>query len=408
MNEINQGKQANLIILVASLGYFVDIYDLVLFSIVRRSSLLGIGVPESQLLETGVDLLNWQMGGMLLGGILWGMLGDKKGRLSVLFGSIIMYSLANLLNGMVQDVQTYAVLRFIAGMGLAGELGAGITLVSEVMNPEKRGIGTMLVATIGISGAVAAALVGDLFDWRISYYIGGGMGLALLFMRIGIRESLVFLSLREVHVARGNFFSLFNKREKAVRYLSIIAVAVPVWFFVGILITFAPEVTREMGMQGQLPDTGKAIMFAYIGITAGDLFSGLLSQLLRSRKKALLVFLSLTLCGCVAYFFLATKSLFAFYTLATLTGFATGYWAVFMTSAAEQFGTNIRSTVTTTAPNFVRGAVIPMTMGFKFLSPHLGVPAAAAAVGLVTFVIAFLAWIKLKETFGRPLDFIEE
>lgn len=408
MSEINQRKQANLIILVASLGYFVDIYDLVLFSIVRRSSLMGIGVPESQLLETGVDLLNWQMGGMLLGGILWGILGDKKGRRSVLFGSIIMYSLANLLNGMVQDVSSYAALRFIAGMGLAGELGAGITLVSEVMNPEKRGIGTMLVATIGISGAVAAALVGDLFDWRISYYIGGGMGLALLFMRIGIRESLVFMSLREVKVSRGNFLTLFNKKEKAVRYLSVIAVAVPVWFFVGILITFSPELTRAMGMKGQLPDTGKAIMFAYIGITAGDLFSGLLSQLLRSRKKALLVFLSLTFCGCIVYFFVATKSLFAFYTVATLTGFATGYWAVFMTSAAEQFGTNIRSTVTTTAPNFVRGAVIPMTMGFKFLSPHLGVPQAAAAVGLLSFAIAFLAWIKLKETFGKPLDFIEE
>jgi predicted MFS family arabinose efflux permease len=397
----------NLMILVAALGYFVDIYDLVLFSIVRMPSLRSIGVPEAELLNVGVDLLNYQMGGMLLGGILWGVVGDKKGRLSVLFGSILMYSLANIFNGMVTSVPAYAALRFIAGMGLAGELGAGITLVSEIMHKDKRGLGTTIVATIGISGAVVAALVGDIFDWRIAYYIGGAMGLALLLLRMGVYESGMFQEAKSKKVKRGNFFSLITNRERAIRYFSVIAIAVPVWFVVGILITFSPEVTKAMGMQGQLPDPGKSIMFAYIGITVGDLASGLLSQYWRSRKKVIALFLSLTVRMCVAYFLFATVNLFVFYSIAVLIGFATGYWAVFMTAAAEQFGTNIRATATTTAPNFVRGAVIPITILFKYLSPTLGITHAAMLVGIFTFVLGYIALYNLRETFGKDLNFTE-
>jgi|688.fasta_scaffold03854_9 MFS family permease len=397
----------NLMILVAALGYFVDIYDLVLFSIVRMPSLRSIGVPEAELLNVGVDLLNYQMGGMLLGGILWGVVGDKKGRLSVLFGSILMYSLANIFNGMVTSVPAYAALRFIAGMGLAGELGAGITLVSEIMHKDKRGLGTTIVATIGISGAVVAALVGDIFDWRIAYYIGGAMGLALLLLRMGVYESGMFQEAKSKKVKRGNFFSLITNKERAIRYFSVIAIAVPVWFVVGILITFSPEVTKAMGMQGQLPDPGKSIMFAYIGITVGDLASGLLSQYWRSRKKVIALFLSLTVLMCVAYFLFATVNLFVFYSIAVLIGFATGYWAVFMTAAAEQFGTNIRATATTTAPNFVRGAVIPITILFKYLSPTLGITHAAMLVGIFTFVLGYIALYNLRETFGKDLNFTE-
>ena len=398
----------NLMILVAALGYFVDIYDLVLFSIVRLPSLRDIGVQESDLLNVGVDLLNYQMGGMLIGGIIWGIVGDKKGRLSVLFGSILMYSLANIFNGMVTSVPAYAALRFIAGMGLAGDLGAGITLVSEIMHKDKRGLGTTIVATIGISGAVAAALVGDFFDWRIAYYIGGAMGLALLLLRMGVYESGMFHEVKSKKVKRGNFLSLILNKERALRYFSVIAIAVPVWFVVGILITFSPEVTKAMGMKGDLPDPGKAIMFAYIGITIGDLASGLLSQYLSSRKKVIALFLSLTVIMCVFYFLMAASSLFVFYSIAVLIGFATGYWAVFMTAAAEQFGTNIRATATTTAPNFVRGAVIPITILFKMLSPQTGITMAAIIVGILTFILGFIALYNLKETFGRDLNFTED
>jgi MFS family permease len=400
-------EQHNLMILVAALGYFVDIYDLVLFSIVRIDSLKGIGVPADKLLTCGVDLLNWQMGGMLVGGIIWGVIGDRRGRLSVLFGSILMYSLANIANGLVNSVEMYAALRFIAGMGLAGELGAGITLVSEVMHHERRGIGTMLVATIGISGAVAAALVGDYFDWRISYFIGGGMGLLLLVLRIGVYESGLFARVKHLNVERGNFLSLILNPSRALRYFSVIAIAVPVWYVVGILITFAPEMAKALGMQGALPDPGTSIMFTYAGITLGDLGSGLLSQFLRSRKKAIAIFMGMTVFFTAMYFLFAAKSLFVFYAIATCVGFATGYWAVFMTSAAEQFGTNIRATATTTAPNFVRGAVIPITMGFRFLQPALGTVESAILVGTITFSVAFFALYLLRETFGKDLNFTE-
>jgi putative MFS transporter len=403
----NLRQQQNLMILVAALGYFVDIYDLVLFSIVRVDSLRGIGVSEDLLLSIGVDLLNWQMGGMLLGGIIWGVIGDKRGRLSVLFGSILMYSLANIANGFVNTVETYAALRFIAGMGLAGELGAGITLVSEIMHHERRGIGTMLVATIGISGAVVAALVGDVFDWRISYFIGGGMGLLLLLMRIGVYESGLFAKVKHLKVDRGNFFSLLFQPARAIKYFAVIAIAVPVWYVVGILITFAPEMAAAMGMPQPYPDPGSSIMFAYIGITLGDLVSGLLSQYLKSRKKAIALFMGMTVFFTIIYFLYAGTSQFVFYTIAVLIGFATGYWAVFMTSAAEQFGTNIRATATTTAPNFVRGAVIPITLLFKYLKPMLGTVESAMLVGAITFSVAFLALYLLKETFGRDLNFTE-
>lgn len=247
-------------VLVAALGYFVDIYDLILFSIVRVSSLTDIGVPADQLLTKGVLLLNMQMAGMLIGGIAWGVLGDKRGRLSVLFGSILMYSVANILNAFVHDVPTYAVLRLLAGIGLAGELGAGITLVSEIMPRETRGYATALVAAVGICGAVVAALVGDFFEWRTAYIVGGVMGIALLLLRIGVHESGMFQQVKAEPHARGRFLQLFATRERATRYLSIIIIGVPIWYVVGILITFSPEFGRAMGF-ADIPRAGTAVMY---------------------------------------------------------------------------------------------------------------------------------------------------
>lgn len=397
----------NIIVLVSALGYFVDIYDLVLFSIVRKTSLLDLGIAEGAMLTEGVALLNWQMGGMLVGGILWGMLGDKKGRISVLFGSIFLYSIANILNGFITDTTQYAALRFIAGIGLAGELGAGITLVSETMTKENRGYGTMMVATIGISGAVVAALVGDFFSWRTAYFVGGGMGLLLLVMRFGVYESGMYNNSKGLSMQRGDFLKLFSTWKQTSKYLSVIFIAVPVWYVVGILITFSPEVGKDMGMT-ELPNPGMAIMFSYIGITLGDLASGLMSQLLKSRIKVIRGFLTLTLLMVVVYFLFAANSLVGFYTISACVGFATGYWAVFMTTASEQFGTNIRSTVTTTAPNFVRGAVLPITWGFQFLKGYMSTTTSAIVIGILTFTLAYIALAQLKETFGKDLDYQEE
>lgn len=402
----SQNKHVSIIIIVAALGYFVDIYDLILFSIVRISSLKSLGVASDQLLSNGVLLLNMQMAGMLIGGVIWGILGDKKGRVSVLFGSIILYSIANIGNGLVQTIPQYAILRFIAGIGLAGELGAGITLVSEVMSKESRGYGTMIVATIGIFGAVVAALVGDFFEWRIAYYIGGGLGLLLLFLRVGIYESGMFKSLTTEKVKKGAFIQLFTDKHRLLKYLSCILIGVPIWFVVGVLITFSPEFAVKLGISDAI-SAGKAVMHCYIGLAIGDLTSGYLSQLLKSRKKVVLLFLSLTSFFIVVYLFLNHFGSFYFYALCLLLGISGGYWAVFVTNASEQFGTNLRATVTTSVPNFVRGATVPLTLLFQFISSYTGIIYSALLVALITLIIAFVSISRLDETYGKDLDYIE-
>jgi putative MFS transporter len=348
------------------------------------------------------------MAGMLIGGIAWGVLGDKKGRLSVLFGSIILYSLANLANGMVQTVGQYQVLRFIAGIGLAGELGAGITLVSEIMSKEKRGYGTTLVATIGILGAIMAYFVSQYWDWRTAYFVGGGLGLALLVLRISVFESGMFKSLRESPVKRGNFLQLFTRRDLFSRYIKCILVGLPTWFVVGILVTLAPEFSKNFGMTDVVTTGGKAIMWCYTGLTLGDLSSGLLSQYLKSRKKALLAFHLFSLGTILFYLTSGNISQDFFYFKIFLIGFGVGYWAVFVTIAAENFGTNMRATVTTTVPNFARGALVPITMFFKSLAPSLGIISSAYIVGGVCIAIALTVLYFLPETYGRDLDFLEQ
>ncbi|MES2854416.1 MAG: MFS transporter, partial [Bdellovibrionota bacterium] len=369
-------------IVVASLGYFVDIYDLLLFSIVRVASLKELGVPEDQMLEKGAFLINTQMAGLLVGGVLWGILGDKRGRLSVLFGSIFLYSAANIGNAFVQTVDQYAVLRFIAGVGLAGELGAGITLISELLPQRLRGYGTSIVAAIGILGAVFGGIVADYFNWRTAYIIGGVMGFLVLLLRVGVRESGMFHRAKETGVARGNFFSIFFKGETLKKYVAVILIGVPIWYVIGILVTFTPEFGRSWGMV-DVPTAGRAVLFCYAGLALGDFTSGLFSQALQSRKKAILAYLLGTAASIVLYMFVARQSVFVYYGTCVVMGFFAGYWAMFVTVAAEQFGTNIRSTVTTSVPNFVRASVIPLTMMFQYWIPGMGVMWAGAATGVV-------------------------
>jgi MFS family permease len=395
-------------VIVAALGYFVDIYDLVLFSIVRVPSLKELGVEGRALIDNGVYLLNMQMIGMLLGGILWGWLGDRKGRLKIMFASIIMYSLANIANGFVTSLSAYGLLRLIAGIGLAGELGAGITLVSEVLHTRIRGYGTMLVASIGVSGAILANIVANSYDWRTAFFIGGGLGLLLLLARFRVAESGMYRAMEEKNISnRGNMLSLFTDRNRFFRYLNSILIGVPIWFVVGVLITFSPEFATDLGIEEPV-SAGNAVMFCYLGLVFGDLSSGMLSQLLRSRKKAVLVFMALTV-GAVALYFLQGKSSVAFfYGVCVFLGFAGGYWAIFITVAAEQFGTNLRATVATTVPNLVRGMVVPITMFFQFSRGFLGLRYGALLVGAVCSIAAFLSLAALEETFHKDLDYLEE
>jgi len=399
-------KSVSVIVIVAALGYFVDIYDLILFSIVRVASLKGLGiVDDAGLKDTGLLLLNIQMAGMLLGGILWGILGDKKGRISVLFGSIIMYSVANILNGMVQDVNQYAVLRFIAGIGLAGELGAGITLVSEVMGKESRGYGTTIVASVGILGAVAAALVADYFEWRTAYYVGGGLGLILLFLRIGVYESGMFKNIQKESIGRGQFQHLFTDWKRFKKYVKCILIGSPLWLVVGILMTFSDAFAKQLGVAGVAPS--KSVMFCYIGLAAGDFLSGFLSHYFKSSKKIIFYFILATNILMVIYLFFNSYGTFYFYTICLLLGVSCGYWAVFVTNASEQFGTNLRATVTTSVPNFVRGSLVPLTLLFQLLNPSVGIINSAAIVAAISLVFAYISAIRLEETYGKDLDYVE-
>ena len=398
-------KNVSAIVIVAALGYFVDIYDLILFSIVRISSLKSLGVTGDALLSDGVMLLNMQMAGMLIGGILWGILGDKRGRISVLFGSIIMYSVANILNGFVMDVQQYAILRVIAGIGLAGELGAGITLVSEVMSKESRGYGTTIVASVGILGAVVAAFVADIFDWRTAYFVGGGLGLLLLFLRIGVYESGMFRNIKKDEIGRGQFQHLFTNWTRFKKYVKCILIGAPLWFVVGVLITFSDAFAKALGVEGIAP--AKSVMFTYIGLAFGDLLSGYLSQYFKSRKKIIFAFILSTNILIVIYLFFNSFGSFYFYSICLLLGVSCGYWAVFVTNASEQFGTNLRATVTTTVPNFVRGAVVPLTLLFQYLKGPTGIIYSAAIVAGIALLLAYISASKLEETYGKDLDYIE-
>ena len=407
-------RAVKLAVVVAALGYFVDVYDLILFGTVRRPSLIELGftTPE-QLTSEGLFLFNMQMSGLLLGGILWGVLGDRRGRLSVLFGSIITYSVANLANGAVQTVDQYAICRFVAGIGLAGERGAGITLVAELMDRQRRGLATAVVAGVGLLGGVAAGIIGGgipaIYEgayWRTAYYIGGGMGLSLLVLRIGVSESGMFNTTVAAKVSRGNFLSLFTMGRRTLRYLALIGVGVPVWYIIGILITFSDRIGGALGLHPE-PRPATALMVVYIGAALGDLGSGLLSQWLQSRRRALAIFLAGTTLAVVAYFTLGGLSQTAFYITCACLGLFGGYWAVFVTMAAEQFGTNLRATVATTTPNFVRGSAVLLALAFQQLQASLGIVGAAVMVGVIAIGIAVLGLCMLRETFGVDLDYVE-
>ena len=408
MSQVNIKRDVlNLTVIVSALGYFVDIYDLVLFSIVRVASLKDLGVPEPELLTVGVRLLNMQMTGMLIGGIVWGILGDKLGRVSVLFGSILMYSLANIANGLVSDVESYAWLRLIAGIGLAGELGAAITLVSESLPKESRGIGTSVVAGIGVSGALLAATVGKHFHWQTAYIIGGCLGLTLLLLRVKMLESGMFHQVSEdTNVRRGDIRMLFSNLERFGRYIDCILIGIPLWFVIGILVTFSPEICRELGATGPV-SAGDGIFWAYAGLVVGDIGSGIVSQWLRSRKATLWIFQIASAALILVFLFSRGMSPEYYYSLCFLMGCAVGYWAIFVTVAAEQFGTNLRATVTTTVPNFVRGSVVVITTAFTYLKGSVGTVQSALTVGMVCVVVGLFALKRVKETFGRDLNWIE-
>jgi MFS family permease len=396
-----------LAVIVSALGFFVDVYDLLLFGIIRKPSLSDLGLTPDEILDKGEFLISIQMTGLLLGGIIWGILGDKKGRLSVLFGSILMYSIANILNGMVVNITQYAILRFIAGVGLAGELGAGITLISELLPKEKRGVAAAMVASFGILGAVTAFFMKEFFEWRVCYYIGGGMGLFLLVLRVSVHESSLYTQLTSTNVQRGNFLMFFNNRERFRRYMMCILIGLPAWYIIGVLVTFSDKFGEAFGIPGI--DPGKAIMVQYFAIAFGDLTVGLLSQYLRSRKKALIIFYGITIFFVTLFFLQHGGSATSFYLICAGLGYGTGFTVVYITMSAEQFGTNLRATAAITIPNMVRGVLPLIILLFKFTRGVFDSYVTGGWVtGAILLTIGLAATWKLEETFGKDLDFVEK
>jgi MFS family permease len=411
MNNAPRHTLFNVTVVVAALGYFVDIYDLLLFGIIRMPSLQSLGLSPEQVKLDGEIILQWQMWGLLIGGIISGVIGDKRGRLSVLFGSIILYSAANIANGFVETVEQYKWIRFIAGLGLAGELGAGITLVSEVVPKQKRGLATSFVAGIGLTGAVLAYFMKQQFDWRTCYFIGGGLGIALLLLRISVLESSMFHQVKKQGVSRGNFLLFFTSADRFKRYLFGILIGLPTWYVIGILVTFSNDFGQAFGIKDKI-DPGKAIMFAYAGISVGDILIGMVSQWLRSRLKALYIFYLITMLFMALFFTtLWQGSAAGLYLICAGLGFGTGFWAIFVTMGAEQFGTNLRATAATTIPNMVRGMlaifILPL---FKWLQhlPGIGYVNAGIISGVIIMAITWTAALLTRETFHKDLDFVEE
>ena len=411
--EKKQPSIFNVAVIVAALGYFVDIYDLLLFTIVREPSLIDIGISKADtkaMVAASTRIINWQMVGLLIGGIVWGVMGDKRGRLSVLFGSILLYSVANFLTGYVTNVDQYAYARFVAGIGLAGELGAGITLVSELLPKNKRGIGTSLVAGIGLFGAVFAYFTYQYTDdWRLCYKIGGILGIGLLLLRISVAESGMFKEVKEQGVSRGNILMFFTNSARFRKYILAILIGLPTWFVIGILVNLSNRFATELyGLNAV--DSGRAIMFAYVGIALGDILIGFVSQFFGSRKKALYLFYALTILSGVLFFSAFNSNDDRMYTICALLGFSTGFWAIFVTMGAEQFGTNLRATAATTIPNIVRGSLPLMNLLFKDLfQDNMGWSFVRSGIvtGIIVMLITLIAAYYTHETYGKELNYVE-
>ncbi len=410
MNQTKPASILNIAVIVAALGYFVDIYDLLLFTIVKKTSMMAVGATEATMLVDSTKVINWQMFGLLLGGIIWGVLGDKKGRLSVLFGSIILYSVANFITGFIHTVEEYAACRFVAGLGLAGELGAGITLVSELLPKNKRGIGTSLVAGIGLFGAVAAYFTFHFTeDWRLCYKIGGVLGILLLFLRISVAESGMFKQVKAQNVSRGNFFMFFNNAKRFKKYFLAILIGLPTWYVIGILVNQSDRFGKKM-FGSETIDSGRAIMFAYVAIAIGDILIGLISQYFKSRKKALLLFYLMCIASLFLFYSSWNNSDARMYIICAALGFSTGFWAIFVTMGAEQFGTNLRATAATTIPNMVRGALPLINMLFLDLFQktwNWDIIQSGIITGIIVMSITLIAFYFTEETFHKDLNYTE-
>lgn len=405
-----------LLILVASLGYFVDAYDLIIASVVRSSAIVELGLAQVGTPEHTkyAQLFEYvQSAGILLGGIIFGVYSDKKGRKKALYYSIAIYSIANILNGLlsasVPFVGTvYCILRFICGFALAAELSIGIVMISETMKAKHRGYGTMIVVSFGILGAVLAAVLFEFIGihWQTLYLIGGIAGVLLLIFRFSVKETNPFLDLENQESERGSWVMIFKNRRLLKILFNAILLGFPIYFFISIPIKFATDYGKELGLtiKGTIP-----IIVFYIAMSVSDIIANYLCQLFENRKKVLYFYLGLcTISVFLLHFYPPTTPEQYFYLFSPLMGFASGYWALLITFTNEQIGTNIRSTYTTAVPNVVRSLFIPIQLLLTVLQPTFGTSTSVFYIGVLAVILALLGLYSLKETWGKNLKFIDE
>ena len=430
-------------VLAAALGYFVDLFDIVIFGVVRVASLADLGLEGAQITEWGIRLINLQMLGMLIGGFAWGLIGDRYGRRFALLATIFVFSIANIANAFVDNTLQYAVLRLLAGFGLAGELGAGIALVTELLPEKRRGYGTTIVSFLGLVGALTAAFVGSQFDWRTAYLVGGVMGLVVMALRfVGMAESALFEKQRDsgTSTARHAVLMLIaapliaalsallwgppwlawllgalaavaalatSRRDFVMRFYAVAAVGVPIWYCSALFVNLGPEYGRVLALEGFDPRTFVATVLAWqaTGLALGSALTGVASEWLRSRQAVLWACLGALLV--LVALLMQTRSVASYAYVMFAIGLFQGYWTAFITMSAEQFGTGVRATVASSIPNIVRAMTVPVTLSVSGLATGTSWVTATYAVGAIVFALALVALATLRETWGKDLDYVE-
>jgi MFS family permease len=395
-----------LMISVAALGYFVDLYDMLIFSSERVEALGSIGVAKQKMGEVGLMLQNYQMLGLVIGGFLFGILADKFGRLRVLFASILLYSVANIGNAFVTNVPAFAVARLIAGIGLAGELGVALSWISESLKPQQRTIATTIVSAFGLLGGVVAAIMATHFHWQTSYMIGGIMGLVLLAFRVSLNESKLFEQTRQSSAKKGNLFQLLSNKKQLKKFVLCVLSGAPAFVLLSIYVTLAPEFGAAFGITEQI-SVAHGIMVFLIVFAMSDVACGLLSKIMRKRKTPLLIFACLQILSIGYYLLVPPQTVEAFYFRCMLLGFSAGYWGILITNSLEQFGTNIRATVATSTPSLIRGMTIPASIFFTVVSKQTSLVTAGAIVGFSLVAISIVSILLLDDKFENDLNFME-
>lgn len=397
-------KQEILTVLVVALGYYVDAYDLLVMSAVRKPSLLSLGVPESETLNIGLSLLNYQLVGLMIGGVMWGVIADKYGRKKALFGSILIYSFANIANGYINSVNMYYWLRIIAGFGLAGELGVGISLITENVAKERRTISTAIVSFFGMLGASTGGWFGSIFEWQNCFLIGGFAGLLLLLLRLKVEESVMFNEIKDKNVSKGNIWMIIKNPKTLLTYFFCTLAGAASILFIGVFIQSTPELGKLFNLN---ITAGIALIWYYLGASVSEIIAGLLSKLLKERKAPIYIFYAISLLAITNFCVNVPNSPYFFYLNCLFLGFGLGWWSQLITLSAELFGINVRATAATSIPTFARAWNIPFSNIFKQNIPNLGIVNSAFGIGVIVVSLAIISITMVKETFENDANFIE-